>query len=114
MSESEDTLKLMEELTTLRAQLVASVQDIDEQIAQLALLKKHRSLTLTDEIEQKESTLRHHILSRARTLKIPGLTAVYQVKTLWDTEGLLSMAEEVPAIKQWHRAIAHVALRYKR
>lgn len=114
MSESEDTLKLMEELTALRTQLVASVQDIDDQIAQLALLKKRRSLAFTDEIEHKEAILKNHILTRARSLKIPGLTAVYQVKTLWDTEGLLSMADEVPAIRQWHRAIAHVALRYKR
>jgi hypothetical protein len=114
MSESEDTLNLMQELTALRAKLVASVQDIDEQIAQLALLKKRRSLALTDEIEHKESLLKQHILTRASSLKIPGLTAVYQVKTLWDTEGLLSMAEEIPAIRQWHRAIAHVALRYQR
>jgi hypothetical protein len=104
----------MQELTALRAHLIASVQDIDAQIAQLSLLKKQRSLVLTDEIDQKEAMLKHYILTRARSLKIPGLTAVYQIKTLWDTQGLLSMAEEVPAIRQWHRAIAHVALRYKR
>jgi hypothetical protein len=112
-----DTTAIVERLNTLvrlKRERQTLTADLDEQIAALELEKTKRTVGIDTRIARLEADVKLEILTHGQTVKIPGLTASYSLRRSWDSDGLLTFADEVPAIKQFLSMTGVVSLRYSR
>ena len=63
------------------------------------------------EIDALEALCKPLVLAEGKTVYAGTLTAVYQRRTHWDSEGLLAYATEQPTILQFHEVRPLVSLR---
>ena len=98
-------------LAMLMAEAQAVAAPYDAQRLAITIARADALAALTFQIETLQATLRPLLLAEGRTVRSNGLTAVITHKQTWDTEGLLAMAQEVPALLQWRRERPYVSFR---
>ena len=82
--------------------------------AAIQALEYDRALATAEvdaEIAALESLCKPLVLAEGKTVYAGTLTAVYQRRTHWDSEGLLAYAKEQPTILQFHEVRPVVSLR---
>ena len=104
----------LQQLVELRRERQALTTPIEAQIEALQAEMAARTADLDAQIQQLETAARLEVLTHGQTVRLPGITASYQVRRSWDTEGLLTLAEEVPAVTKYLTQTDMVVLRYRK
>lgn len=99
------------ELSLLSKQYQAIAAPIKAQITFLEVQLAQETESLTFQMESLQALIKPAILTLKQTQKAPYVTVTYVNKAKWDTERLLAMAEEVPAILQAYEDASTVQFR---
>lgn len=96
----EDLNKWLTELSALSKEWQTIAAPYQSQITLLETELAQQTAHLTFQMESLQALLKPAILTLKQTQKVPYVTVSYVKRPKWDTEKLLAMAEEVPAIMQ--------------
>lgn len=108
---SPDLLTTCTDLAALMLQARALSAPYDAQIQSLEVARADALAALTFQIDTLKAVVRPMLLAEGRSVKVDGLTASVVHKQTWDTDLLLAMAEEIPAILQCRKDATYVAFR---
>lgn len=96
----DDLRQWLTELSQLSKEWQAIAAPYQTQITLLEAELGQKTAALTFQMETLQALIKPAILTLKQTQKVPYVTVTYVKKPKWDTERLLAMAEEVPAILQ--------------
>ena len=108
-----DLMTHLTDLGALMQQEQALSAPYQAQIKALELERDTATAALRFQIDTLKAVLREHILAHGQTVRADGVTAIYTHKQGWDTEGLLAMAKEIPAIMQCAKDASYVTFRFR-
>jgi hypothetical protein len=96
----EDLRIWLAELSNLSREYQVLAAPYQSQILLLETEMAQKTAALTFQIESLQALIKPAILTLKQTQKLPYITVTYVNRPKWDTQRLLAMAEEVPAIMQ--------------
>jgi hypothetical protein len=96
----EDLQQWLHELSSLSKTYQEIAAPYHAQITRLEGELAQQTAALTFQMESLQALIKPAILTLKQTQKVPYVTVTYVSRPKWDTERLLAMAEEVPAIMQ--------------
>jgi hypothetical protein len=108
---SRDLLTACTDLAALVADAKALAAPYDAQIQALEIARADATAALTFQIETLKAVIRPLILAQRQSVKIDGLAAIYTHRLTWESETLLAMAQEIPALLQCQRDTSYVSFR---
>lgn len=107
----EDLQKWLTELSALSREWQTLAAPYQSQITLLETELAQKTAALTFQMESLQALIKPAILTLKQTQKVPYVTVTYVNKPKWDSQKLLAMAEEVPAIMQAYEDGATVQFR---
>jgi hypothetical protein len=99
------------ELSTLSKQYHDIAAPIKAHIKALEVQLAEETASLTFAMDTLEALIKPCILEAKQSQKLPYVTAVYTHRDKWDTELLMTIAKEVPAVLQAYSEASSVSFR---
>lgn len=107
----EDLHKWLTQLSELSREWQAIAAPYQSQITLLEAELAQKTMHLTFQMESLQALIKPAVLTLKHTQKVPYVTVTYVNKPKWDSQRLLAMAEEVPAILQAYEDASTVQFR---
>jgi hypothetical protein len=108
----------MSDLRTTCTELAQRLREVraiaapyDAQIQALEIARADATASLTFQIESLKAVIRPMVLAQRQSVKVDGMAAIFTQRQSWESETLLAMAQEIPAILQCQRDASYVTFR---